>query len=44
MPEQNLLIRGDDVIDGTGAPNLRADVRVRAGRIVVWGSTSLPGL
>ena len=29
----SILIRGGDVIDGSGAPARRADVRVRDGRI-----------
>jgi N-acyl-D-aspartate/D-glutamate deacylase len=33
----NLLVRGGDVVDGTGAPPRRADVRVRDGRITEVG-------
>jgi N-acyl-D-aspartate/D-glutamate deacylase len=37
MSERQLRIRGGDVIDGTGGPARRADVRVRDGRIAEVG-------
>jgi N-acyl-D-amino-acid deacylase len=40
--DRNLLIRGGDVIDGTGAPAVRADVRVRDGRIAEIGPDLVP--
>ena len=32
-----LLVKGGEVVDGTGAPPVRADVRVRDGRVVEVG-------
>ncbi len=37
MPDYDLLIRGADLIDGSGAPRYRADVGVRDGRITATG-------
>ena len=42
MRERALLVRGGEVIDGTGAPRRRADVRVRDGRIVEVGPDLSP--
>ena len=42
MSSQHLLIRGGDVIDGTGAPRRRADVRIRDGRIAEVGPDLAP--
>jgi N-acyl-D-amino-acid deacylase len=42
MTDQNVLIRGGHVVDGTGSERRRADVRVRAGRIVEISADARP--
>jgi N-acyl-D-amino-acid deacylase len=42
MSSEQLLIRGGDVIDGSGAPRRRADVRIRDGRITEVGPDLTP--
>jgi len=42
MMENGLLIRGGDIIDGTGAEAKRGDVRVRDGRIIEIGPELRP--
>ena len=42
MSSEGLLIQGGDVIDGTGAPRRRADVRIRDGRIAEIGPDLTP--
>jgi len=43
MSLDELLLKGGEVLDGTGAPAVRADVRVRGGRIVEVGADLRPG-
>jgi N-acyl-D-aspartate/D-glutamate deacylase len=38
----DLVLRGGDVVDGTGAPRRRADVGIRDGRIVTIGVVDAP--
>jgi N-acyl-D-aspartate/D-glutamate deacylase len=40
--ERDLLVRGGTVVDGTGAPPLRADVRIRDGFVVEVGTNLQP--
>jgi N-acyl-D-amino-acid deacylase len=42
MTDRDVLLRGGEVLDGTGAPAVRADVRVRDGRIVDVGPNLHP--
>ena len=43
MPaQQDILIRGGTVIDGTGAPGFAADVRIQGGRIAEVGANLRP--
>ena len=42
MLERDLIIRGGEVIDGSGGPRALADVRVRAGRIAEVGAALDP--
>jgi N-acyl-D-amino-acid deacylase len=42
VPEQDLLVRGGEVIDGSGAARQRADVRVHGGRIAEIGPDLAP--
>jgi N-acyl-D-amino-acid deacylase len=39
-PELDLVIRGGNVLDGTGAPAIRADIGIRGDRVVAIGDLS----
>ena len=43
MPPYDLLITGADIIDGTGAPAVRADVAVTGDRIAAVGDLAAQG-
>jgi N-acyl-D-amino-acid deacylase len=40
MSKADILIRGGEVIDGTGAPAVRADVAISGGRIAAIGDAA----
>ena len=42
LPKGDLLVRGGIVVDGTGGPAVRADVRVRDGVIAEVGDALVP--
>src|SRR5215211_8923149 len=42
MIDQNVLIRGGQLVDGTGTPGRPADVRVRAGLVAEVGVGLVP--
>ena len=42
MTDHDLIIRGGEVIDGSGGPRVRGDVRVRGGRIAEVGDELTP--
>ena len=41
-PQNDIILRGGTVVDGTGAAPFDADVRVRSGRIVEVGRSLTP--